>query len=93
MSNTPHTLGDEFPEQIDVIHALKARNPEFAHVLTEYDDGQAQPQCSTYSCQPLDGSVCNKPTRNEDVSHPEGTLIQAMSSPEQLSSMLGRYAR
>jgi hypothetical protein len=38
LSNTPHTLGDEFPEQMDAIHALKTRNPEFAHVLTEYDE-------------------------------------------------------
>ena len=37
MSNTPHTLGDEFPDQMDAIHALKAKSPEFAHVLTEYD--------------------------------------------------------
>lgn len=38
MSNTPHTLGDEFPEQMDAIHALKAKSSEFAHVLTEYDE-------------------------------------------------------
>lgn len=38
MSNTPHTLGDEFPEQMDAIHALKTRNPEFVHVLAEYDE-------------------------------------------------------
>lgn len=38
MSNTPHTLGDEFPEQMDAIHVLKARNPEFAHILTESDE-------------------------------------------------------
>lgn len=38
MSNTPHTLGDEFPEQMDAIHALKQKSPEFAHVLTEYDE-------------------------------------------------------
>lgn len=37
MSNTPHTLGDEFPDQMDAIHALKAKSPEFAHVLKEYD--------------------------------------------------------
>ena len=37
MSNTPHTLGDEFPDLMDAIHALKAKSPEFAHVLTEYD--------------------------------------------------------
>jgi uncharacterized protein YdcH (DUF465 family) len=38
LSNTPHTLGDEFPEQMDAIHALKAKSPEFAHILTEYDE-------------------------------------------------------
>lgn len=38
MSNTPHTLGDEFPNQMDAIHALKANSPEFALVLTEYDE-------------------------------------------------------
>jgi len=38
LSNTPHTLGDEFPEQMDAIHALKTRNPEFALILTEYDE-------------------------------------------------------
>ncbi|MBN9308114.1 DUF465 domain-containing protein [Devosia sp.] len=38
MSNTPHTLGDEFPGQLDAIHALKARDPAFATLLRDYDD-------------------------------------------------------
>ena len=38
MSNTPHTLGAEFPGQIEAIHALKARSPEFAKLLRDYDD-------------------------------------------------------
>ena len=38
MSNTPHTLGEEFPGQLDQIHALKAANPRFAKLLLEYDD-------------------------------------------------------
>jgi len=38
MSNTPHTLGEEFPGQLDAIHAIKARDPEFARVLEEYDE-------------------------------------------------------
>lgn len=37
MSNTPHTLGTEFPGQIDAIHALKARDPDFAKLLRDYD--------------------------------------------------------
>jgi len=38
LSNTPHTLHDEFPTQMDAIHALKASSPEFARILEEYDE-------------------------------------------------------
>lgn len=38
MSNTPHTLSDEFPGQIEAIHALKAKDGRFAKVLEEYDE-------------------------------------------------------
>lgn len=38
MSNTPHTLGEEFTGQIDKIHALKAADPAFAGLLLEYDE-------------------------------------------------------
>lgn len=38
MSNTPHTLGEEFPEQIERIHALKVSDASFAQLLVEYDE-------------------------------------------------------
>lgn len=38
MSNTPHTLGEEFPGQLDAIHALKAKDERFARILAEYDE-------------------------------------------------------
>lgn len=38
MSNTPHTLGEEFPGKLDAIHALKAQDAGFARVLEEYDE-------------------------------------------------------
>lgn len=38
MSNTPHTLRDEFPDQMEAIHALKLTSPEFARILEEYDE-------------------------------------------------------
>lgn len=38
MSNTPHTLGDEFPGQLEQIHALKASDTRFAKLLLEYDE-------------------------------------------------------
>ena len=38
MSNTPHTLAEEFPGQMDKIHALKVSNPRFARLLADYDE-------------------------------------------------------
>ena len=38
MSNTPHTLGEEFPGSLDAIHALKASDPRFAKLLRDYDE-------------------------------------------------------
>lgn len=38
MSNTPHTLGEEFPGQLDAIHALKVKDEAFAALLAEYDE-------------------------------------------------------
>ena len=38
MSNTPHNLSEEFPGQLDKIHALKVSNPSFAQLLIDYDE-------------------------------------------------------
>ena len=37
MSNTPHTLGEEFPGQLDAIHALKVTDAHFDRILSDYD--------------------------------------------------------
>jgi len=37
MSNTPHTLQDEFPGEMEKIHALKASDAHFARLLQEYN--------------------------------------------------------
>lgn len=37
MSNTPHTLHEEFPGAAQKISALKARDAHFAGLLIEYD--------------------------------------------------------
>ncbi|WP_374437163.1 YdcH family protein [Tabrizicola sp.] len=37
MSNTPHTLHEEFPADAQKISALKASDPHFAGLLIEYD--------------------------------------------------------
>ena len=37
MSNTPHTLHDEFPAEAQKISALKASDAHFAKLLIDYD--------------------------------------------------------
>lgn len=37
MSNTPHTLQQEFPAEADKLSALKVANAHFAKLLDEYD--------------------------------------------------------
>lgn len=37
MSNTPHTLHEEFPAEVEKISALKVANAHFARLLEEYD--------------------------------------------------------
>lgn len=38
MSNTPHELADDFPDQIDLIHRLKTENTHFAKLCDEYHE-------------------------------------------------------
>lgn len=38
MSNTPHNLHDDFPEQAARIHALKLADPHFARLMRAYDE-------------------------------------------------------
>lgn len=37
MSNTPHTLAEEFPGQAEAITALKTTDAQFARLLEDYD--------------------------------------------------------
>ncbi|MFZ1469774.1 MAG: DUF465 domain-containing protein [Paracoccaceae bacterium] len=38
MSNTPHTLQEEFPGDLDKLHELKVSNTRFAKLLEDYDE-------------------------------------------------------
>ena len=37
MSNTPHTLHEEFPAEAARMSALKVSNPQFARLMADYD--------------------------------------------------------
>lgn len=38
MSNTPHELAEEFPGEVDKMHALKESNAHFAKLFDEYHE-------------------------------------------------------
>lgn len=38
MSHTPHELAEDFPQDAEVIHALKASNAHFARLAEAYHD-------------------------------------------------------
>lgn len=46
MSNTPHTLQEEFPGEGVQISALKAENPRFAKLLEDYDTVNDKVHCA-----------------------------------------------
>ena len=54
MSNTPHTLAEEFPGQEDAIHKLKVSSAHFAKLLQEYDEVNDQVHLAETNVQPMD---------------------------------------
>mgnify|MGYP002620348564 CR=1 FL=1 len=54
MSNTPHTLAEEFPGQMDKIHELKVSDPDFARLLEKYDEVNDQIHLAETRVQPID---------------------------------------
>lgn len=57
MSNTPHTLADEFPDQMEAIHQLKVSNAHFARLLKEYDDVNDQVHVAETNVAPVEQQV------------------------------------
>lgn len=57
MSNTPHTLGEEFPDQMDSIHALKVADPSFAQLLRDYDEVNDEIHLAETNVRPVDQAV------------------------------------
>lgn len=54
MSNTPHTLAEEFPDQVEAIHRLKISDPHFARLLEEYDAVNDEVHLAETNVRPVD---------------------------------------
>lgn len=59
MSNTPHSLKDEFPGQAEAIHRLKVADAHFARLLEEYDEVNDAVHLAETRVNPIDGSAEN----------------------------------
>ncbi|MEX1660330.1 YdcH family protein [Thioclava sp. 15-R06ZXC-3] len=57
MSNTPHTLQEEFPQQLEQLHDLKISNAHFAKLLEEYDTINVQVHRAETNVDPVDSLV------------------------------------
>lgn len=60
MSNTPHTLQEEFPHQIDKLHDLKVSNARFAKLLEDYDEINDKVHRAETRVDPVDELVENQ---------------------------------
>ena len=78
MSNTPHTLGEDFPERIDEIHALKAKDPAFARVLERYDEVNDRIHRAETRLDPV----------SEDIEH--GLRKQRLALKDEIAAALAR---
>lgn len=54
MSNTPHTLADEFPGAGETISKLKVADPDFARLLARYDEVNDQVHLAETNIAPVD---------------------------------------
>lgn len=57
VSNTPHTLSDEFPGQMEKIHKLKMSDAHFARLLREYDEVNDQVHRAETNVDPVEQLV------------------------------------
>jgi uncharacterized protein YdcH (DUF465 family) len=57
MGHVAHELHEEFPEQADAIHALKAKNAHFARIAEEYHELNRSIHRMETNVEPADDAV------------------------------------
>lgn len=77
MSNTPHTLAEEFPGQQDAIHRLKVTDPDFAQLLARYDEVNDQVHLAETNIAPV-GELAETELRKERL-RIKDAISQALS--------------
>ena len=54
MSNTPHRLNEEFPAQVDALHALKQADAHFAKIAERYEEVNDKIHLAETNVEPAD---------------------------------------
>lgn len=60
MSHTPHELSDDFPDQQDAIHALRARDSHFATLTNRYHEINRLVHRAETDIEPMDDLALGK---------------------------------
>lgn len=60
MSNTPHELADDFPNDAEKIHALKVSNPHFSKLMEDYHEVNRAVHRAETGVEPVDQSAENE---------------------------------
>lgn len=54
MTNTPHELAEDFPDKVELIHDLKARDAHFAKLVDDYHEINRQVHRAETDIEPTD---------------------------------------
>ena len=54
MSHTPHELAEEFPDKVDVMHALKRSDAHFSKLADEYHEINRTVHRAETNVEPMD---------------------------------------
>ncbi|AHM02751.1 hypothetical protein roselon_00298 [Roseibacterium elongatum DSM 19469] len=60
MSNTPHELAEDFPNDVDKIHELKVSNPHFAKLMEDYHEVNRAVHRAETGIEPVEQSAENE---------------------------------
>ena len=80
MSHVAHELHEEFPEQADAIHALKAKNAHFARIAEEYHELNRSIHRMETNVEPADDAVI------------EGLKKQRLSLKDEIAGFLSQVS-
>lgn len=80
MSNTPHELAEDFPEQVEAIRALKEKNAHFAKLVDDYHEINRAVHRAETNVEPTD--ELHEHDMRKQRMHLKDQIAQMLAHPE-----------